>query len=181
MVIPAQAALWFVPFVLPICLYVAYTDLREMKIRNHAVTTLAAVFVFVGLIAYAPFTSEWISGRIGPIPLALPTYVWQLLHLPLVLLIGVLLNAAGALGAGDAKFAAAAAPFVWTGDLRLATGLLTAGLLGAFVTHRIAKHSPLRRIAPNWKSWDTGKKFPMGLALGGSLAAYLVLGAIHGA
>lgn len=181
MAIPAYAAIWFLPFVLPICLYVAYTDLSEMKIRNHAVTALALVFVLVGLFVFPPFTSDWISGRIATIPLALPTYVWQLLHLPVILLIGMILNASRALGAGDAKFAAAAAPFVWTEDLRLVIGLLTAGLLGAFVTHRIAKHTPLHRIAPNWRSWSTGKKFPMGLALGGSLAAYLGFGAVYGA
>ncbi|SDD30236.1 prepilin peptidase [Ruegeria marina] len=180
MVIPAEAARWFLPFVLPICLYVAYTDLSEMKIRNHAVTALALVFVLVGFFVFPPFTDNWASGRIATVPMALPTYVWQLLHLPMILLIGIVLNAGGAIGAGDAKFAAAAAPFIWTGDLVLAIGLLTAGLLGAFVTHRIAKHTPLRRIAPNWKSWATGKKFPMGLALGGSLAAYLGFGAFYG-
>ena len=39
MEIPAVAAQWFLPFVLPICFYVAFTDMREMKIKNHAVTT----------------------------------------------------------------------------------------------------------------------------------------------
>ncbi|MCE8513226.1 prepilin peptidase [Ruegeria pomeroyi] len=180
MALPAYAALWFLPFALPICLYVAYTDLAELKIRNHAVMALAGVFVAVGLIAYPPFTSEWASGRIGPIPMALPTYAWQLLHLPLILLVGIGFNAAGAMGAGDAKFLAAAAPFVWTADLILAMAILAASLLGAFATHRIAKYSGLRRFAPDWKSWDSGKKFPMGLALGLWLVTYLALGIARG-
>jgi prepilin peptidase CpaA len=41
-------------------------------------------------------------------------------------------------------------------------------------------YSPLRRLAPDWQSWHTGKKFPMGLALGGTLAIYLSLGALYG-
>ena len=46
----------------------------------------------------------------------------------------------------------------------------------AFVAHRIAKHTPLRRLAPEWHSWDSGARFPMGLALGGTLAIYLLMG-----
>ena len=42
-------------------------------------------------------------------------------------------------------------------------------------------YSPLRRLAPDWQSWNTGKKFPMGFALGGTLAIYLGLGALYGA
>ena len=76
--------------------------------------------------------------------------------------------------------AAAAAPFVAFADLRLILAILAASLLGAFVAHRIAKHSPLRRLAPEWKSWSSGKRFPMGLALGATLAIYLILGALYG-
>ena len=53
-------------------------------------------------------------------------------------------------------------------------------LLAAVTTHRIAKYTPLRRIAPGWKSWNMGWKFPMGLSLGGTLAIYLILGAVYG-
>ena len=56
-----------------------------------------------------------------------------------------------------------------------------ANLLAAFVTHRLVKYTPLRRIAPGWKSWDMGWKFPMGLSLAGTLAIYLGLGAVYGA
>ena len=40
MYITAYAATWFLPFVLPVCFWVAYTDLRDMKITNLAVMTL---------------------------------------------------------------------------------------------------------------------------------------------
>ncbi|MCB1363581.1 MAG: prepilin peptidase, partial [Rhodobacteraceae bacterium] len=150
MSITASAALWFLPFVLPVCLYVAFTDLRDMRITNQAVVVLAAVFVLVGLFV-----------------LPLPVYGMRLVQMLAVLVVGVALNAGGAVGAGDAKFAAAAAPYVAPGDLRLLLAIFAANLLAAFVTHRLAKHSPMRRIAPGWKSWDMGWKFPMGLSLGG--------------
>lgn len=180
MTIPAAAAIWFIPFVLPICLYVAFTDMREMRIKNHAVVALVCVFVVIGLIALPPWSGDWVGGSIGPVAFALPAYAWQLFHLVVVLFIGILLNAAGVMGAGDAKFCAAAAPFVWMGDLVLVAAIAMATTLAAFTTHRLAKHSRLRQIAPGWESWDRGKQFPMGLALAGSLAIYLILGAFNG-
>ncbi|MCA0870907.1 prepilin peptidase [Seohaeicola saemankumensis] len=156
-------AWWFLPFVLPICFYVCFTDLREMRITNQAVVALALVFVVI-----------------GPLTMPLPDYGMRLLQLLGVLVIGIVLNAGGAVGAGDAKFAAAAAPFIAPGDLRLLMAIFAANLLAAFCTHRLAKYTALRRVAPGWKSWDMGWKFPMGLSLGGTLALYLILGTIYG-
>lgn len=164
MAITATSALWFLPFVLPICLYVAFTDMAQMRITNQAVMLLMLVFVVVGLIAL-PFDA----------------YLWRLVHLVIVLLVGIVLNAAGAMGAGDSKFIAVAAPFVALGDLRLVLALLMACVLAAVATHRGAKYTPLRRLAPTWDSWDKGKKFPMGFALGTTLTLYLILGALYGA
>lgn len=164
MAITTYAAAWFLPFVLPICLYVVYTDVSRMKITNIANIALVAVFVVVGLIVL-PFED----------------YLWRLASLVIVLIVGIVLNAAGVMGAGDSKFIAAAAPFIALGDLRVLLVLFTAVLLAAFVTHRIAKHTPLRRLAPEWTSWEQGKKFPMGLALGSTLILYLVLGLLYGA
>ncbi|MDU9002463.1 prepilin peptidase [Sedimentitalea todarodis] len=164
MSVSAESAFWFLPFVLPICFYVALTDLKDMRITNQAVLLLVAVFLIVGLIV-----------------MPLSTYGTRLIQLGLVLIIGIVLNAAGAVGAGDAKFAAAAAPYVAVGDLRLLIAIFAANLLAAFATHRLAKYTPLRRIAPEWKSWNVGWKFPMGLSLGGTLAIYLILGSMFGA
>jgi prepilin peptidase CpaA len=158
---PAEA-LWFLPFVAPICFYVACTDMKMMKITNQSVVVLTLVFVIIG-------------------PLALPfdTYLWRYLHLIVVLLVGILLNAIGAVGAGDAKFAAAAAPLIALGDLSLLAVIFATVLIAAWVTHRLAKHSPVRKMVPDWESWSKKKDFPMGLALGGTLMAYLVLGATN--
>lgn len=165
MAITAYAAWWFLPFVLPLCVYVTYTDLSRMKITNSAVLALVGVFLALG----------W-----AVLP-SIDIYLWRLMQLAIMLVFGVLMNAARAMGAGDAKFIAASAPYVALGDLRLVIALLAAALLAAFVTHRIARHTGLRKLAPNWQSWDQGKKFPMGFALGITLALYLTLGALNGA
>lgn len=164
MAITASSARWFLPFALPVCLYVCFTDLREMRITNQAVIALAVVFLVVGLIA-----------------LPLPVYGWRIVQMVAVLAAGFMLNAGGAIGAGDAKFLAAAAPYVAGGDVRWLMAIYASCLLAAVASHRLAKYTPLRRIAPEWKSWTMGRKFPMGLALGGTLAFYLILGAIYGA
>ncbi|MEO9818894.1 MAG: prepilin peptidase [Paracoccaceae bacterium] len=158
-----MAALWFIPFVLPICFYVIFTDMREMRITNQAVILLALVFVVI-----------------GPFALPFDVYLWRLLNMFIVLIAGIILNAAGAMGAGDSKFIAAAAPYVALGDLRLLMGLFSAALLGAFFTHQGIKRTPLRNVAPHWISWERSK-FPMGLALGFSLSLYLGLGLFFGA
>ncbi len=158
-----MAAAWLLPFVLPLCFYVAFTDLREMRITNQAVIAIALVFVIVGFFLF-PFQ----------------TYLWQLAQLAIVLVVGIVLNAAGAVGAGDAKFAAAAAPFVAIGDLRLLLPLFAAVLLASYGAHRLAKYTALRNLAPHWESWEQGRKFPMGLALGPTLALYLGLAALYG-
>ena len=160
--ISAFSALVFLPLVVPICVYVAFSDMRDMRIPNQMVLLLFAVFAVAGLVA-----------------LPLDVYAWRYLHLIVVLIAGIALNAGGVMGAGDAKFAAAAAPLIHVGDLRFLMALFTANLLAAFVAHRIAKYSALQRVAPHWKSW-TNPKFPMGLALGGTLAIYLALGVWFG-
>ncbi|SEN41694.1 prepilin peptidase CpaA [Roseovarius tolerans] len=161
--ITARAALWFLPFVVPICAWVALSDMRSMKIPNIAVLALLATFVLVGL---------WV--------LPLPEYAWRFSHLAVLLVVGMLANVIGVMGAGDAKFIAAASPFVVLGDAAFLCLLFAAVLIAAFATHRIAMYSPLRRITPDWVSWQMTKKFPMGLALGPTLALYLGLGAAYG-
>ncbi len=163
MEISQLSAIWFAPFVGPICAWVAWSDMATMRIPNKAVVALATVFLVLGLFL-----------------MPLPEYAWRLFHLVIILLIGIFMNAAGMIGAGDAKFAAAAAPFIASGDLRLILPLFAANLLAAYVTHRLARHSALRRLAPGWESWSRGWDFPMGLALGGTLAAYIGLGIFFG-
>jgi prepilin peptidase CpaA len=59
--------------------------------------------------------------------------------------------------------------------------LFTGIMIASIVTHRTVGATSLRRLAPDWESWRQGKRFPMGLALGPTLAAYLCLAALNGA
>ncbi len=155
-----QEAAWFLPFVLPICLYVSWTDLRDMRITNYSVLALFAVFAVGGFFL-----------------LPLEVYGWRMLALALVLVAGFVITSLGMVGAGDAKFAAAMAPFVAQGDGLFFVTLFAMVLIGSWITHRSAGRIPaVRRATPDWVSWERGKLFPMGVALSGALVIYLVMG-----
>ena len=153
------SALWFLPFVTPVCLYAAWSDLARMKITNAAVVALLGVFAVF-----------------GPLALPLGEYGLRWLHFAGVLLLGFTANALCILGAGDAKFTAAMAPFVARADIGGFAVLFAIVLVATFAVHRAARAVPgLRNLAPEWESWHRGTHFPLGLALGPSLIAYLAL------
>ncbi len=67
----------------------------------------------------------------------------------------------------------------WVVMTALVMGMIfMANLLAAYLAHRLAKHSPLRALAPEWASWDAGAKFPMGLPLASSLMIYLAIASL---
>lgn len=149
----------------PICAWVAWSDLKFMKIPNTAVMAVVAIFAFAGFVL---IPAEF--------------WLWRWVSLVAVLAIGFMLNIAANVGAGDAKFAAAAAPyFVQRIDhLAIALTLLAAFLLGAFAAHRLMRAIPAVRAAtPDWVSWRR-KDFPMGLALVGTFVTYLLAMAFPG-
>jgi len=159
----SHAALWFALFATPIGLYIAWTDLTAMRIPNIAVLALLAVFALV-----------------GPFVLALDVWAWAWLHFVVVLVIGFVLSLTGGFGAGDAKFAAAMAPFVALADVRVFVVLFSAVVIAAFIAHRTLRAIPaVRRATPTWASWER-REFPFGLALGPALIFYLVLAATQG-
>jgi len=162
---PALAAQVLVLPAAAISLYVAWSDMRAMRIPNLSVLALVAVFALLG-------------------PVGLPLAEWGLrwLQLAAVLAIGFVASSLRLVGAGDAKFAAAMAPFVAPGDLRAFLALFAAVLLAAFVTHRgLGRVPAVRRMTPDWESWQRGREFPMGLALGSALMLYLGAAALTGA
>ena len=156
MALSPTAALIFLPFAAAIGIWVAWSDMRYMKIPNYAVLALGLVYLVI-----------------GPFVLPLASYGWGWALGAIVLILGIVLNAAGALGAGDAKFAAAMAPFFVHSNLRFDLGLFAACLLGAFAAHRLMRATPFRAASPDWASW-TNPRFPMGLALAGMLIFYLI-------
>lgn len=160
--LPPLAALAFLIPALPIGIWVAWSDMKTMKIPSKAVMALGAGFLIIGLglvlTGLLPFTA----------------FLWALALGLIVLVAGFLGNAAGLFGAGDAKFAAVMAPFFIGADARFVMGLFAACLLGAFASHRLAARIPTFRAATtDWASW-TNKDFPMGLALAGTLIFYLL-------
>lgn len=162
MVIDFATAAWFLPFVLPIVVWVSWSDMATMKIPNKAVLALMAVFVVVGLVAL-PFNE----------------YLWRYAHFAVVIVIGFVLSSIGMMGAGDAKFGAAMAPFIAAADWMHFFILLAVTILVAFVVHRAARASRIRERFPNWESW-TRREFPMGFALAPSLMFYLLIGLFFG-
>ncbi len=96
-----------------------------MRIPNVSVLALVAVFALV-----------------GPLVLPLGEWGWRWLHLAVVLVIGFVLNLARAVGGGDAKFAAAMAPFVSRPDAGAFLVLFAVMLLAAIATHRAARALP---------------------------------------
>lgn len=159
----ASAALWLLVGATPIALYAALSDLRHMKIPNMSVLALMAVFFVIGLIT-----------------LPLSDWAWAWLHFVVVLVIGFVLSMTGGFGAGDAKFAAAMAPFIALADLRLFLVLLSAVTIAAFIAHRVFRAIPaVTQATPGWASWEH-KGFPFGLALGPALIFYLALAAMYG-
>ncbi len=155
---PPQIYLVLFLFTLPVCAWVAWSDLKWMKIPNKAVIAMLVIYAVVGFIVI-PF-EPWL---------------WRWLNFAVILALGFVLNAIAGVGAGDAKFAAAAAPFVFVDHIGLVIPLFAAFLLGAFAAHRLLRAIPaVRRLTPDWKSW-TSKKFPMGLALVGTFVTYMAL------
>ena len=156
-----SAAAWFLVPLVPLCLHVIWSDLSSLKIRNGAVELIGMTYVLI-----------------GPILLPWEMYLWNYSHLLVMLGIGLLLNMAGAMGGGDAKFLAVAGPFVARPDLTVIAYILAGAMLCSYLVHRLVKVSPLRRLAPNWESWHSGKRFPMGFPFATALLAYLSLKAL---
>ncbi len=129
------AARVFLPAVLPLCPWVALSDLRAMKIRNLAVACL-----FLAFLALAPLV------------LPIPVVIARLAQGAGMLAMGIVLSTIGAMGAGEAKFLAAAAPFVAPAGARFVLALLAGMTLAAVATHRAVRATPLHRLAPNWVS-----------------------------
>lgn len=155
---PAEG-LVFLVLTAPICLWIAFTDMKTMRIPNVAVAAMVILF----LIA-APFV------------LALDALAWRLVQLAFVLAVGFGLNLTGLVGAGDAKFAAAMALYVAPPDASRVLFLFVLMMAAALLTHRLfARMGVVRRIASDWQSWTRRRDFPMGFALGGTQIAYLAL------
>ncbi|MEI4487694.1 A24 family peptidase [Frigidibacter sp. MR17.14] len=155
---PQTASLVFLLLLAPVAFYVCWTDLRWMKIRNRTGLLVLAIFAVAGGLVLPP-----------------EIWAWRWLNAVVVLAIGFFLTVAAGVGAGDAKYAAAVAPFVAPAHAALLLPIFAAFLLGAFAAHRGLRALPVVRAAtPDWVSW-TRADFPMGLAISGTIVTYLAL------
>ena len=159
----AQAALWFLPAILPIALYIAWNDMRSMKITNQSVLVL--------VVAYAV---------LGPFAFGFELYLWQWVHLPVVLAVCMAMWALRMMGGGDAKMIAAMSPMFMVQDILLITQIFATSLLAALAVHSLFRFTRLKNFAPNWKSWHAGRYFPKGLPLSMTLVFYLLFAAFSG-
>lgn len=158
MITPTGALILLVP-VLPIAIWAAMNDMKTMKIPNKAVLALAAVWPLLGWLA-VPTWAAWF---------------WGFALMAIVLVAGYLLYTTGTFGAGDAKYAAAMAPFFVGTSILWLLFLIAACLIGALIVHRLMRRTPaVRRMTPDWVSWDIPRYFPLGFALSGILVFYLV-------
>ncbi len=156
---PLWTALWFLVPVLPIGIWVAWSDMKFMKIPNIAVLAMAGAYLVI-----------------GPIALGLDLYLWGIALGLMTLVVGFVASTIRMVGAGDAKFAAAMAPYFAGTSLPMVFILFAGCLLAAFAAHRLMRLIPAYRAAtPDWQSW-THRKFPMGLALSGTICFYFLLG-----
>lgn len=151
-----DADLLFFIALVPVCLIVAYNDLKYMKIPNWTVISMIVIFVVLGFIV-----------------LPLNVFLWRFAGLVVALIAGFILSAMKMMGAGDAKFMAAAALFVSPIDAGYVVIMLA--LMGpvALLLHRIAGGLFAAKMLPEWESWQRKREFPMGLPLTASLLIYL--------
>lgn len=145
-----------------IAIWVAWSDLSSMKIPNKAVLALLAVFIVIGLVSFS-----------------LPEFGWRLLHFAVVLAIGFVMTVTGLVGAGDAKFAAAMAPFVALSQATNVAIMFAIATVVAFIGHRLLRATPFRKLVPHWESWERMRDFPMGLPLAVTLIWYLAREALR--
>lgn len=156
------AAATLLPFATAVGLWVSWSDLKFMKIPNQASIVMVAVWIVVGLLLVL---LQAMSLKLWAMGLGLGAAV---------LVVTFILNALGAIGGGDAKFAAAMAPAFIYANLTLLATIYIACSLGALAAHRLLKYVPAYRAAtPDWKSW-THPGFPFGTTLAATLIFYLL-------
>ena len=141
----------------PLLLLGALYDLRQMRIPNWLNGALALVFLATALAVHP-------LEEIG----------WRIAGALLVLVVGFGFFSLGRMGGGDVKMLAACALFVPVVHAGLVLQLLAVGLaLGLGLIH-------LGRLAvggreTRWRGLRKGARFPMGVAIGGAMTAYLGL------
>jgi prepilin peptidase CpaA len=158
MVTSTGALILLVP-VLPIAIWAATNDMRRMKIPNKSVLAMAAVWPLLGWLS-VPTWAAWF---------------WGFAIMAIVLVALYLLYTTGTFGAGDAKYAASMSGIFVGTDIAPLLVLVASCMIGALILHRLARSIPaVRRMTPDWESWQQKRYFPFGLALSAIVVFYLI-------
>ena len=159
-------ALWLaIAAMLPLMALCAWYDLKSLRIPNWLVLAVLAVFLLTGL---------W--------GLPFDVFVWRIGQGAAVLLIGFGLFSLGAVGGGDAKMAAALAPFVALRDIGSVLILYAVVTLVLLLALRLAMQFARHRTT-GWMAVDQYARpprervFPMGLIFAITIVIYLLAGA----
>jgi prepilin peptidase CpaA len=159
-------ALWLaIAAMLPLMALCAWYDLKSLRIPNWLVLAVVAVFLST-----------------GPWGLDFDVFVWRLAQGAAVLLVGFGLFTAGFVGGGDAKMAAALAPFVAARDVLSVLLLYAVVTLVLLLALRLAMQFARHRTT-GWMAVDQYARparervFPMGLIFAITTVLYLLIGA----
>ncbi len=155
-------ALWVaIAAMVPLMVLTALQDLKDLKISNYLVLAVIVTFLVTGF---------W--------GLPLETFGWRLLQGVVVLILGFIVFQFGVIGGGDAKMAAALAPFVVLQDITTVLLVYVVVTFAMLLVLRLIMH--YRRHAPTgWKAIDqqtqplAERVFPMGLVFGVTIVIYL--------
>lgn len=155
-------ALWLaIAAMLPLMALCAWYDLKSLRIPNWLVLCVLATFLATG---------AW--------GLPFETFLWRIAQGAVVLLVGFGLFSLGAVGGGDAKMAAALAPFVAPRDIGSVLMLYAVVSLVLLLALRLAMQFARHR-STGWMAVDQyalpprERVFPMGLIFAITIVVYL--------
>jgi prepilin peptidase CpaA len=144
---------------IPIGIYVAWSDMKFMRIPN-----VACYALFISFLVLAPLI------------FGMQEYGFRILQGIAVLIGGFFATNIGLVGGGDSKFAAAMAPFIALSEILpfiFIIGIMSFVSIGL---HKLVGVTPgLKNMIKDWDSWNAHGMFPFGVTLAGSLIAYLLL------
>ena len=142
---------------LPLMLYVMWSDLKTLRIPNWVVLAVLAVFVVTGL---------W--------GLPFETFLWRLAHGVIFLAIGFSIFALGRgkVGGGDMKLIAALVPFIAGAHALFILAIYTVVTFAGLILHRLIR-AGLRGRQTGWLAFDQKIYFPVGVLLGLTILIYL--------
>lgn len=140
-------------------IWVAWSDMKFMRIPNTACLALFVSFMALGFLIFD-----------------LGEYGIRIAQGFVVLIAGFFATSIGLVGGGDSKYAAALAPFVALSDIF--PFIFIVGIISfiSIALHKLVGITPgLKGYIKDWDSWNAHGMFPFGITLAGSLVVYLLL------